>query len=82
MLVAARDTRVARFVYAASSSTYGDHPDLPRIEENIGRPLSLYVLTKYACELYADVFTRCYGMVTVGLRYFNIFGARQDPDGA
>src|SRR5688572_13040737 len=82
MLVAARDAKVARFVYAASSSTYGDHPGLPKVEDVIGRPLSPYAVTKYANELYADVFGRCYGMSCIGLRYFNIFGARQDPDGA
>jgi len=69
-------------VYAASSSTYGDHPGLPKIEERIGRPLSPYALTKYVNELYADVFFRCYGLRTVGLRYFNVFGKRQDPNGA
>jgi UDP-N-acetylglucosamine 4-epimerase len=72
---------VARFVYAASSSTYGDHPALPKVEEVTGRPLSPYAVTKLLNELYADVFGRCYGMATVGLRYFNVFGARQDPDG-
>jgi UDP-N-acetylglucosamine 4-epimerase len=82
ILVAARDAGVQRFVYAASSSTYGDHPGLPKVEEIIGRPLSPYAVTKYANELYADVFARCYGLATIGLRYFNIFGARQDPDGA
>ena len=82
MLVAARDASVKRFVYAASSSTYGDHPALPKVEERIGRPLSPYAVTKYVNELYADVFSRCYGLQTVGLRYFNIFGPRQDPDGA
>jgi len=82
MLVAARDAKVARFVYAASSSTYGDHPGLPKVEETIGRPLSPYAVTKYLNELYADVFERCYGTSTVGLRYFNVFGARQDPEGA
>jgi UDP-N-acetylglucosamine 4-epimerase len=82
MLVAARDASVARFVYAASSSTYGDHPGLPKAEDAIGRPLSPYAVTKYANELYADVFARCYGITSVGLRYFNIFGPRQDPDGA
>lgn len=82
MLVAARDAKAQRFVYAASSSTYGDHPGLPKVEDVIGRPLSPYAVTKYANELYADVFGRCYGMNTVGLRYFNIFGPRQDPDGA
>lgn len=82
MLVAVRDAQVGRFIYAASSSTYGDHPGLPKVEEIIGRPLSPYAVTKYANELYADVFTRCYGVTSVGLRYFNIFGPRQDPDGA
>jgi UDP-N-acetylglucosamine 4-epimerase len=81
MLLAARDAKVRRFVYAASSSTYGDHPALPKVEEVIGRPLSPYAVTKYLNELYADVFGRCYGMATVGLRYFNVFGARQDPEG-
>ncbi|MBI5559411.1 MAG: Vi polysaccharide biosynthesis UDP-N-acetylglucosaminuronic acid C-4 epimerase TviC [Deltaproteobacteria bacterium] len=82
MLVAARDARVRRFVYAASSSTYGDHPGLPKVEENIGKPLSPYAVTKYVNELYADVFARTYGFQTIGLRYFNIFGRRQDPNGA
>ncbi len=82
MLVAARDAGVARFVYAASSSTYGDHPGLPKVEDAIGRPLSPYAVTKYVDELYADVFGRCYGTATIGLRYFNVFGARQDPEGA
>ncbi|HNM72773.1 MAG TPA: NAD-dependent epimerase/dehydratase family protein [Nitrosomonas sp.] len=82
MLVAARDANVKRFVYAASSSTYGDHPDLPKIESVIGRPLSPYAVTKYVNELYADVFARCYGIQSIGLRYFNIFGPRQDPNGA
>jgi UDP-N-acetylglucosamine 4-epimerase len=82
MLVAARDAGVTRFVYAASSSTYGDSPALPKVEEVIGRPLSPYAVTKYLNELYADVFGRCYGMATVGLRYFNVFGPRQDPNGA
>lgn len=82
MLVAARDAKVQRFVYAASSSTYGDHPGLPKVEDVIGRPLSPYAVTKYANELYADVFARCYNINSVGLRYFNIFGPRQDPDGA
>jgi UDP-N-acetylglucosamine/UDP-N-acetylgalactosamine 4-epimerase len=82
MLTAARDARVRRFVYAASSSTYGDHPDLPKIEERIGRPLSPYAVTKLVNELYADVFTRSYGIEAVGLRYFNVFGPRQDPQGA
>ncbi len=82
MLVAARDAKVARFVYAASSSTYGDHPGLPKSEDVIGKPLSPYAVTKYVNELYAEVFARCYGFSTVGLRYFNVFGPRQDPDGA
>jgi len=82
MLVAARDAGVKSFVYAASSSTYGDHPALPKVEENIGKPLSPYAVTKYVNELYADVFARSYGFETVGLRYFNVFGKRQDPDGA
>ncbi len=82
MLVAARDEKVRRFVYAASSSTYGDHPDLPKVEETIGRPLSPYAVTKLVNELYADVFGRCYGFSSIGLRYFNVFGARQDPEGA
>jgi UDP-N-acetylglucosamine 4-epimerase len=82
MLVAARDAGVQRFVYAASSSTYGDSPSLPKVEDTIGRPLSPYAVTKYLDELYADVFGRCYGVQTVGLRYFNVFGARQDPQGA
>lgn len=82
MLLAARDAGAARFIYAASSSTYGDHPGLPKVEDEIGRPLSPYAVTKYANELYADVFARCYGVCSIGLRYFNIFGPRQDPDGA
>lgn len=82
MLVASRDAGVDRFVYAASSSTYGDHPGLPKVEDNIGRPLSPYAVTKLVDELYADVFGRCYGLATIGLRYFNVFGSRQDPDGA
>lgn len=82
MLVAARDAAVKRFVYAASSSTYGDHPGLPKVENLIGKPLSPYAVTKYVNELYADVFSRCYGFHTIGLRYFNIFGRRQDPNGA
>ena len=81
MLVAARDAGVARFVYAASSSTYGDHPGLPKVEDAIGRPLSPYAVTKLLNELYADVFARCYGLATIGLRYFNVFGPRQDPEG-
>ena len=82
MLVAARDAGVQRFVYAASSSTYGDHPGLPKVEDLIGKPLSPYAVTKYVNELYADVFARTYGFKTIGLRYFNIFGRRQDPNGA
>jgi UDP-N-acetylglucosamine 4-epimerase len=82
MLVAARDAKVRRFVYAASSSTYGDSPTLPKVEDVIGRPLSPYAVTKYLNELYADVFGRCYGLPAIGLRYFNVFGPRQDPDGA
>ena len=82
MLACARDAGVRRFVYAASSSTYGDHPGLPKVEQQIGRPLSPYAVTKYVNELYADVFHRCYGIDTVGLRYFNVFGQRQDPNGA
>ena len=82
MLVAARDAQVRSFTYAASSSTYGDHPALPKVEENIGRPLSPYAVTKLVNELYAEVFARSYGFRTVGLRYFNVFGPRQDPDGA
>jgi len=82
MLVAARDAKVKRFVYAASSSTYGDHPGLPKVEDKIGKPLSPYAVTKYVNELYADVFARTYGFNTIGLRYFNVFGPRQDPEGA
>ena len=82
LLVAARDATVQSFTYAASSSTYGDHPALPKVEEHIGKPLSPYAVTKYVNELYADVFARCYGFTTIGLRYFNVFGPRQDPDGA
>lgn len=82
MLVAARDAAVDSFVYAASSSTYGDHPGLPKVEDRIGKPLSPYAVTKYVNELYADVFARCYGFNTIGLRYFNVFGPRQDPKGA
>jgi len=82
MLVAARNAGVKRFVYAASSSTYGDHPNLPKIESVIGHPLSPYAVTKYVNELYAGVFARCYGMESIGLRYFNVFGPRQDPNGA
>ncbi|GAB3370304.1 SDR family oxidoreductase [Massilia agri] len=82
MLVAARDAKVRRFIYAASSSTYGDHPDLPKVEDRIGNPLSPYAVTKYVNELYANVFGRTYGMESIGLRYFNVFGPRQDPNGA
>jgi UDP-N-acetylglucosamine 4-epimerase len=82
MLVAARDAKVRRFVYAASSSTYGDHPGLPKVEDRIGKPLSPYAVTKLVNEQYADVFARAYGFKTIGLRYFNIFGAHQDPEGA
>ncbi|QDL39146.1 NAD-dependent epimerase/dehydratase family protein [Rhodoferax sediminis] len=82
MLVAARDAQIKRFVYAASSSTYGDHPGLPKVEDVIGKPLSPYAVTKYVNELYADVFARAYGLPSIGLRYFNVFGPRQDPEGA
>ena len=82
MLVAARDAKVKRFVYAASSSTYGDHQDLPKIENKIGKPLSPYAVTKLVNELYADIFSTSYGLQSIGLRYFNIFGRRQDPNGA
>jgi UDP-N-acetylglucosamine 4-epimerase len=82
MLLAARDLGVKSFTYAASSSTYGDHPALPKVEENIGKPLSPYAVTKYVNELYAEVFARSYGFKAIGLRYFNVFGKRQDPDGA
>jgi UDP-N-acetylglucosamine 4-epimerase len=82
MLVAARDAKVKRFVYAASSSTYGDHPDLPKVEDKIGKPLSPYAVTKLVNELYAEVFARTYDFKAIGLRYFNIFGRRQDPNGA
>ena len=82
MLVASRDAGVKRFIYAASSSTYGDSASLPKIEEVIGRPLSPYAITKYVNELYADVFSRIYGIECIGLRYFNVFGRRQDPNGA
>lgn len=81
MALAARDAGVSRFVYASSSSVYGDHPDLPKREANVGRPLSPYAVTKYVNELYAHVFGKCYGMEIIGLRYFNVFGPRQDPDG-
>jgi UDP-N-acetylglucosamine 4-epimerase len=82
MLVASRDANVQSFIYAASSSTYGDHPGLPKVEDLIGKPLSPYAVTKYVNELYADVFARTYGFKSIGLRYFNIFGKRQDPNGA
>lgn len=82
MLVAARDAQVQSFTYAASSSTYGDHPALPKVEDNIGKPLSPYAVTKYVNELYADVFAKTYGFNCIGLRYFNVFGQRQDPNGA
>lgn len=82
MLVAARDAKVQSFTYAASSSTYGDHPGLPKVEDVIGKPLSPYAVTKYVNELYADVFAKTYGFKTIGLRYFNVFGKRQDPNGA
>lgn len=82
MLVAARDAGVKRFVYAASSSTYGDSESLPKVEDKIGKPLSPYAITKYVNELYADVFAKTYGIETIGLRYFNVFGRRQDPNGA
>ena len=82
MLVAARDAKVKRFIYAASSSTYGDSEALPKVEEVIGRPLSPYAITKYVNELYADVFSRTYGIECIGLRYFNVFGRKQDPNGA
>jgi len=82
MLFAAKEAKVKRFVYAASSSTYGDHPDLPKVEDNIGNPLSPYAITKFADELYARNFSEIYGIETVGLRYFNVFGRRQDPNGA
>jgi UDP-N-acetylglucosamine 4-epimerase len=82
MLIAARDAKVKRFVYAASSSTYGDSASLPKVEDVIGKPLSPYAITKYVNELYADVFGKTYGMQCIGLRYFNVFGRRQDPNGA
>ncbi|GLX81313.1 NAD-dependent epimerase/dehydratase family protein [Thalassotalea eurytherma] len=82
MLTASKEAKVSTFVYAASSSTYGDHPALPKVEDNIGKPLSPYAVTKYVNELYADVFGKTYGLKSVGLRYFNVFGKRQDPDGA
>jgi UDP-N-acetylglucosamine 4-epimerase len=82
MLVASRDANVKRFVYAASSSTYGDSEGLPKVEDVIGKPLSPYAITKYVNELYAEIFSRTYGIETIGLRYFNVFGRKQDPNGA
>ena len=82
MLVAARDAKVKRFIYAASSSTYGDSQSMPKVEDNIGKPLSPYAITKYVNELYADIFSKTYGLETIGLRYFNVFGRKQDPNGA
>lgn len=82
MLVAARDEKVKRFIYAASSSTYGDSDSLPKVEEVIGKPLSPYAITKYVNELYAEIFSKTYGLETIGLRYFNVFGRKQDPNGA
>jgi UDP-N-acetylglucosamine 4-epimerase len=82
MIIAARDEGIKRFVFAASSSTYGDSTALPKVEERIGKPLSPYAITKYVDELYADVFARTYGFNYIGLRYFNVFGRRQDPNGA
>ena len=82
MLIASRDSGVQRFIYAASSSTYGDSESLPKVEDKIGKPLSPYAITKYVNELYADVFSKTYGLETIGLRYFNVFGRKQDPNGA
>ena len=82
MLVAARDAKVKRFIYAASSSTYGDSKNMPKVEDIIGKPLSPYAITKYVNELYADIFSKTYGLETIGLRYFNVFGRKQDPNGA
>ena len=82
MLIASRDSGVQRFIYAASSSTYGDSEALPKVEDQIGKPLSPYAITKYVNELYADVFSKTYGLETIGLRYFNVFGRKQDPNGA
>ncbi|MGB5553862.1 MAG: SDR family oxidoreductase [Flavobacteriaceae bacterium] len=82
MLVAARDAKIKRFVFAASSSTYGDSTNMPKVEDIIGRPLSPYAITKYVNELYADIFSKTYGLETIGLRYFNVFGRKQDPNGA
>ena len=81
MLVAAHGAGVSRFIYAGSSAAYGDHPALPKLEAQVGRPLSPYALTKYVDELYAEIFARCYGFASIGLRYFNVFGPRQDPNG-
>ena len=82
MLVAARDQKIKRFIFAASSSTYGDSQKLPKVEDEIGSPLSPYAITKYVNELYADIFHKAYGLNYIGLRYFNVFGRRQDPNGA
>ena len=82
MLFASKEAGVKRFIYAASSSTYGDHPGLPKVEDNIGKPLSPYGITKYVDELFADNFSKTYNIEVIGLRYFNVFGRRQDPDGA
>src|SRR5690606_2102342 len=82
MLVASRDAGIKRFVYAASSSTYGDSESLPKVEDKIGKPLPPYAITKYVNELYADIFSKTYGIETIGLRYFNVFGRKQDPNGA
>ncbi len=82
MLMASKDKKVKRFIYASSSSVYGDHPDLPKLEENIGKPLSPYATTKIVNEIYADVFAKTYGLQSIGLRYFNVFGKRQDPNGS
>lgn len=82
MLVASRDAKVKRFIYAASSSTYGDSQGMPKVEEVIGKPLSPYAITKYVNELYAEIFSKAYGLETIGLRYFNVFGRKQDPNGA
>ena len=82
MLEASKQNNIKRFVYAASSSTYGDSKTLPKIEKNIGKPLSPYAITKYVNELYADIYSSAYGLQTIGLRYFNVFGRRQDPNGA
>jgi len=82
MLIASKDSGVKRFIYAASSSTYGDSVSLPKVEDKIGKPLSPYAITKYVNELYADVFSKTYGLETIGLRYFNVFGRKQDPNGA